>query len=103
MADEAASFNTEIWSICVASTASRLPSNPSMSTSGAALEPPKVPIPRTRIMPPSPPGAPLCVVTVTPGAMPWSAVDEDTMGRLARSSAETDATEPVRLTFFCVS
>ena len=74
-----------------------------MSTSGAALEPPKVPIPRTRIMPPSPPGAPLCVVTVTPGAMPWRAVDEDTMGRLARSSAETDATEPVRLTFFCVS
>ena len=103
MAEEAASFSTEILSIWVASTASMLPSTPSMSTRGAALEPPKVPIPLTRIIPPSSPGAPDWVVTVTPAAIPCSAVEEETTGLFFRLSAEMAETEPVRFTFFWVS
>lgn len=55
------------------------------------------------MFPESAPGAPPAVVTVTPGAMPWRAVESCVIGLRANSLVEMDETEPVRLTFFCVS
>ena len=55
-----------------------------------------------RIAPPSSPGAPDCVVTVTPGAMPCRAAEVETIGRLSNAFESMVATEPVTLTFFWV-
>ena len=79
------------------STLSRLPSIPSMSTSGAVELPPNELIPRMRMAPPS---APDGVVTVTPGAIPCKATDAETTGRFSKVEASIVDTEPVTLTFF---
>ena len=92
----------EMDSIRLGSTLSRLPSIPSMSTSGAVELPPNELIPRMRMAPPSAPGAPDGVVTVTPGAIPCKATDAETTGRFPKVEASIVDTEPVTLTFFWV-
>jgi len=102
MEEDAASLRMEMDSIRLGSTLSRLPSMPSMSTSGEVELPPKELMPRMRIAPPSSPGAPDCVVTVTPGAMPCRAAEVETIGRLSNAFESMVATEPVTFTFFWV-
>jgi hypothetical protein len=55
-----------------------------------------------RMAPPSAPGAPDGVVTVTPGAIPCKATDAETTGRFSKVEASIVDTEPVTLTFFWV-
>ena len=88
MEEDAASLRMEMDSIRLGSTLSRLPSIPSMSTSGEVELPPKELMPRMRIAPPSSPGAPDCVVTVTPGAMPCRAAEVETIGRPKRRNED---------------
>ena len=99
MAADAASFRTEIVSISLGSTKLRFELIPSTSMSG--FESPIVPIPRILMVPASCPGSPDLCVTVTPAAIPCKAIDVWVTGFFASSSPSIDATEPVRLIFFC--
>ena len=73
-----------------------------MITRGLELEPPNELIPRIRICAASPPGEPVCEVTVTPGARPCNAAEADTFGRCSIILLLMVETEPVRFPFFWV-
>ena len=87
--------------ISLGSTSSKLPDKPSIKTRGEfpALE--KVPVPLIFTEAPAP-GLPEFCNTLKPGASPANACAVLVTGLLANSLADTEETEPVRFTFFCV-
>src|SRR5690606_40177691 len=101
MADDAASFNTEMDSIDDTSTWSNDITTPSTNTNGLELL--SVPMPRTRTAPPSTPGCPVLCVTVTPGTIPCSAMELCPTCRFAISSPDMEATDPLRLPVLVVA
>ena len=70
MAVVAASFSTEMFSMSLGFTLSRLHSTPSTSTRGLKEEVEKEPSPRMRMVAPSEPGWPDPCMTLIPGASP---------------------------------
>ena len=100
MAEAAASFRTEMFSMSFGSTLLMLDSTPSTMT--IALASPIVPIPRTRSTPASEPGCPEVWTMVTPGIWPASILVTVELVRFDSFPASMVATEPVRFTFFWV-
>ena len=79
MAQEAASFKTEIEAISCGFTLLMVPSKPSTMTSGAASL--SVPTPRIRIETPSLPGFPEVCETYRPALTPCNSPDVVVAGR----------------------
>ena len=71
---------------------------PSITISGLEVKD-KEPLPRIRIVCPSP-GAPLAEVICTPAILPWMSWSAFTAGALLKSLSVTKFTEPVRSFFF---
>ena len=100
MAQEAASFKIEMFSTSKGFTAFNEPSIPSIITNGDAVF--IVPTPRTRREVLSSPGIAEPDDACKPGLKPANAEETVVMGRdLVCSSKSTEATAPVRFTFFC--
>ncbi len=99
MADDAASFRTEMLSMSSGlMSLMATPVMPSTTTSGAALF--NVPWPRTNRLCASYPGVlPPELVTVRPAASPARALVALVIGRSARVEELMDDTDPVRSTF----
>ena len=101
MDEEAASFNTVIFSTSLGFTSLILPGTPSIITNG--LLSPIVVTPRTRILLAASPGAvPLFRLTITPETAPCKAVDNCVVFLAAKSSPLIAPTDPVKSFFFTV-
>ena len=99
MAEDAASFNTEMLSISFGLSKSISPSTPSIRIYGSALLD-IVPSPLILIEVLLLPGCPLDCVILTPGSIPCNPELTFMIGRFSKASCSMELTAPVRLTFF---